>query len=136
MKIIGQDIISLDLFLVKHNHLLVPKLPLFFKYVCLRYGARNFISWSGPSSENKLDNTKRYFLELFDIITLCCLIGVDFYQGNYGPEIPTKKGPYDFSSNSFYPSFASLISQSTISMFSSISFQRALRNHLITQSFF
>ena len=30
VKIIGQDIISLDLFLVKHNHLLVPKLPLFF----------------------------------------------------------------------------------------------------------
>ena len=23
------------------------------------------------------------------------------YKGNYGPEIPTKKGPYDFSSNSF-----------------------------------
>ena len=23
------------------------------------------------------------------------------YQWNYGPEIPTKKGPYDFSSNSF-----------------------------------
>ena len=24
-----------------------------------------------------------------------------YYKGNYGPEIPTKKGPYDFSSNSF-----------------------------------
>ena len=64
------------------------------------------------------------------------LLPISNYQGNYDPEIPTKKGPHDFSSNSFYPSFASSISQSTISMFSSISFQRALRNHLITQSFF
>ena len=32
---------------------------------------------------------------LFGLSNICT------YKGNYGPEIPTKKGPYDFSSNSF-----------------------------------